>query len=115
MDFDYINNAHDSSLLELKLIDGSLDNISLDDKFKLVRLATNKIAHTGVLTISAIDALEVSRGMYRGYLKLDEFNKLLRPSLCSANDIIELLESLEFNILVVRINNYRYYIEASRP
>lgn len=115
MDIEYINNLHDSSVQELKLVDGELDNLKLDDKFNVIKLASNKIAHGGILCLSAIDALEVSRGMYRGYLTLQEFNSLLRPSLCTSNDVVALLASIDFDVQIIRVNNYRYYIEAQRP
>lgn len=111
---DAINNAHDASVKRLELIDGQIDNLSLNDKTNLLRLACSKIAHGGIICVSAIDAYEVIRGFYKGYLNLEEFNKMLRPSLCAADNICDVLESSGLEIKIVRVNNYRYYVEAYR-
>jgi len=115
MKLDEIQHIHDASLPNIEFLECELDMLRLDDKFKMIGLACSKIAHNGTIKIVGIDSVELSRGMFKGYLNTLEFNRLLRPSLCSSDDIETSLNSMGFTVQVSRVNNYRYYIEATRP
>jgi hypothetical protein len=109
-----LQSAHNNSLSNINLIDCELDALTLTQRYTVLQLIEQKLEHNGKVSITGIDALEISRGFYKGYLNLEKYNALLRPSLCTLEDIQNKLEELGLQIIVKRINDYKYYIEAIR-
>jgi hypothetical protein len=110
-----ITNAHEHSLREIDLSQGDFDYVAYDHKRKLFALLASKLRHGGTVTIVGVDAMEVSRGFFKGYLNIDEYNSLLRPSMLTFEVVESLLSEVGLVVSVKRFNNYRYYIEAIRP
>lgn len=114
MDINTIKDMYDGSISNISLIESELDKLSLNDKIGILKLIATKIAHQGTLCISGIDSIELAKGIYKGYLQVEEYNELIPKSICPAYYIEEMLNDLDFNVEISRINNYRYYIEARR-
>lgn len=110
-----LTNAHEHSLREIDLTTGEFDYVAFEHKAKLIDLIASKLRHEGVVKIIGVDAMEISRGFFKGYLSLDEFNSLLRPSLLTWEAVELMLNNVGLKVIVKRFNNYKYYIEAIRP
>lgn len=119
----YVESLDDAESLR-KPFDNSLDAIYFNNildfvdnekKQEYIFLCANKLAHGGVLEISGVDLIEVSRSIYNRMMECKEAYKFLTPFVLSIFDVLNYLEISGFQILIKRVNDHRYYIKAMRP
>ncbi len=103
--------------------DNSEDLIELDlcsyyfkDIEEAIKKANKRLSKDGILKLEGVDFDEIARAFSHRYIKIDEVNDLLKDkvSFISLEFLVYLLNNNGFKVVVKRLNDNRYYIEAKR-
>ena len=90
----------------------------------LLETWTNKVSIGGTITISDIDAIEVSRSLSNGSLSINDYNVLIhgmqnqpwlfRKTCLTLSQLVEYFELKGWQILSKLIDNFQFVITAKR-
>jgi len=121
------NEIHVSQIASIT--NGSCDNLNLrasmdytPHREALLSAAIGKVKYGGTITISGLDAFEVSRQIYVGKLNGQQASEILykninghtRSSCGHILDTIDKLQQHNFTILIKELQDYAYSIQARR-
>lgn len=98
-----------------------LSHYNLQDASAIFSEIISKLAHGGVVTISDINAYEVSRQFVVGKISPTEFSSILfgdkhsRKSLHSMDTILEGFKQFNLQIVAKKIEGFNFSVSAVRP
>lgn len=94
----------------------SLDLMSREEVYSKIHEVVDLLSLDGTLKLEGLDLDEVCRCKYLGYITSEEFCGLVLNNryLVSIHERIESLLDAGLKITIKRLNNMRYYLEATR-
>lgn len=94
----------------------SLDLMSREEVHNKIQEVADMLSLDGTLKLEGLDLDEVCRCKYLGYITSEEFCALVlnKGCLVSIHERVESLLSAGLKITIKRLNNMRYYLEATR-
>jgi len=86
------------------------------DEKELVSIVS-KLRHKGIITLVGTDLLEISRKVVTGLLTPSDLRKLINneEKLYTCFEMIELFKKSSLNVIMKRIDDYKFTIKAQRP